>query len=250
MEWLNCIVPGNIRIRRSHAIKSDYMLYDPLLYLTPICSSPYYVHLASLSLRPGIAPRPFLAGRSVFLSLAMQDSRHISGQIRAYGVPQTYPTHTIQSDSTQTTPSPSGSMMDLLRGPISDTRYSDHGYQHRPAPRSALDQGVYVADRSQNFRAQSELSPQSPILWSPFEQHADLNETQSRPYTPEFFGSAPMRSKVSAYRSLLIPYAEDAIHEVSLRHATQQDLLAAQNAAYMQLYTQNIDINARLAQLQ
>ena len=67
MEWLNCIVPGNIRIRRSHAIKSDYMLYDPLLYLTPICSSPYYVHLASLSLRPGIAPRPFLAGPAMGL---------------------------------------------------------------------------------------------------------------------------------------------------------------------------------------
>ena len=249
MEWLNCIVPGNICIRRSHAIKLDCMLYDPLLYLNPICSSPYYVYLASLSLRPGIAPRPFLAGRIVFLSLAMQDSRHISGQNCMYGVPQTYPTHTIQNNSTQTTPLPSDSMMDLLRGPISDTRYSDHGYQHRPAPRSALDHGVYVADCSQNFCAQSELSPQLPILWSPFE-HVDPNKTQSCPYTPEFFGSAPMWSKVSAYRSLLIPYAEDAIHKVSLRHATQQDLLAAQNTAYMQLFTQNININAHLVQLQ
>ena len=180
----------------------------------------------------------------------MQDSCHISGQNRVYGVPQTYLTHTIQNNSTQTMPLPSDSMMDLLCGPISDTHYSDHGYQHWLAPCSALDHGVYVADRSQNFCAQSKLSPQLPILWSPFEQHVDPNKTQSCPYTPKFFGSAPMWSKVSAYQSLLIPYAEDTIHEVSLRHATQQDLLAAQNAAYMQLFTQNIDINTCLAQLQ
>ena len=30
----------------------------------------------------------------------------------------------------------------------------------------------------------------------------------------------------------------------------QQDLLAAQNTAYMQLYMENIGINARLAELQ
>ena len=101
----------------------------------------------------------------------MQDLCHISGQNCVYGVPQTYLVHTIQNDSTQTMPLPSGSMMDLLHGPISDMHYLDHGYQHRPAPCSALDHGVYVADHSQNFHAQSELSPQLPILWSPFEQH-------------------------------------------------------------------------------
>ena len=53
---------------------------------------------------------------------------------------------------------------------------------------------------------------------------------------PEFFGLAPMWFKVSAYWSLLIPYAEDAIHKVSLHHVNdvmQQDFPAAQNVAYM-----------------
>ena len=134
----------------------------------------------------------------------MQDAHHNSVQNRAYGAPQNYAPHTIQNDSNQTTPSSSGCMTELLHGSLGDTRFSDHGYQYRATSRSVQDQGLYVPKRSQHFRAQSKLSSQSPSLWSPFEQHNDSIEAQSRSYTPDFIGSAPMRSKVGTNKSLYI----------------------------------------------
>ena len=134
----------------------------------------------------------------------MQDACHNSVQNCVYGAPQTYVLHTIQNDSNQTMPLSSGCMTELLHGLLGDTRFLDHGYQYRATSRSTQDQGLYVPERSQHFRAQSELSSQSPSLWSPFEQHNDSIEAQSHSYTPDFIGSAPMRSKVGTNQSLYI----------------------------------------------
>ena len=135
----------------------------------------------------------------------MQDAHHNSVQNRAYRAPQNYAPHTIQNNSNQTMPSLSGCMTELLHGLLGNTHFSDHGYQYRATSRSAQDQGLYVPKRSQHFCAQSKLSSQSPSLWSPFEQHNNSIEAQSRSYTPNFIGSAPMWSKVGTNQSLYIP---------------------------------------------
>ena len=55
------------------------------------------------------------------------------------------------------------------------------------------------------------LNPSSPLshpvcgLLSNNEQHNDSIEAQSCSYTPNFIGSAPMRSKVGTNQSLYIP---------------------------------------------
>ena len=68
-------------------------------------------------------------------------------------------------------------------------------------------------------------SPLSHPLSGLLKQHNNTIEAQSHSYTPNFFGSAPMWSKVGANQSLLILCHWDVIQQVSLCNATQQDLL-------------------------
>jgi hypothetical protein len=131
----------------------------------------------------------------------MQETCHNLSQTCTYGVPQSYVAQTTQIGSTQTTPFSSGSMSELLHSSLGDTHFPDTGYQHQTTSRSVPSSGLYLADHSQHFQAESKISPQSPILWSPFDQCMD-SDSQTHSYT--CISSTPMWSQVSANRSLLL----------------------------------------------
>ena len=96
----------------------------------------------------------------------------------------------------------SGSLTDLLNGPLGDTRFSDGntpGYRSGVTSRSTLGSDLYFNERNSGsgFHSQSEYPSQSPPLWSPFDQRRDVN-TQADPYGGyDFVGPTPMRSQVS-----------------------------------------------------
>lgn len=159
----------------------------------------------------------------------MQETRHNLSQTCTYGVPQSYAAQTTQIGSTQTTPFSSGSMSELLRSSLGDTRFPDTGYQHRTTSRSAPSSGLYLADRSQHFQAESKISPQSPILWSPFDQRMD-SDSQTHSYTR--VGSTPMWS------------------QGDLSQVMGRELIAADNDAYMCLFKQNLQITGQLEALE
>jgi hypothetical protein len=141
-------------------------------------------------------------------------------------------------------------MTELLRGSLGDTRFPDLSSTGYQTSRSALGSDLYMNERNSNIQMQLKTPVPSPSLCSPFEQRRDTNAYQQDSYLNNFTGSAYMQT-VSAYIpiSITLDLTHD-IYETTLRQATEQDLLAVQNAAYLRLFTENITLNSRIQALE
>jgi hypothetical protein len=174
----------------------------------------------------------------------MHETRHLNSvQNRTFNAPQ--------NCSTQATPFMSGPRSELLHGSVGDTCFSDAsstGYQNS---RSALGSDLYLNERNSNFQRHLDLPTQSPHLWSPFDQQRDTTPHQPDSYPHDSTGLAYMRSQVSAFilPSLTLELTRD-LYKALLRQASAQELITAQNSAYMRLYKDNIKLTGHIESLE
>lgn len=163
------------------------MLYALHSFPKPSPHRPYFTSLSCCPFTSLLSLR-LLSGLGLSLScgLVMLESPRINRmQSHAFNVP---------SNCNQSTPSSSGSMTDLLRGSVGDTRLSDAGYH---SGRSALSSDFYMNDRSSTFQTQHELSTQSSSLWTPFEQRSDTSLRHPDSFSHDMSGSGLSRTQVS-----------------------------------------------------
>lgn len=101
--------------------------------------------------------------------------------------------------TTRATSFTSGAMIDLLRGSLGDSRYSDNDSNRYQHSQYGLLSGNYLNERNSAFEAQAELSLPSPPLRSPFELHRDATSLDPNARSHNTSGTIAMSTQVSAY---------------------------------------------------